>query len=183
MFSSLGTRGATADQWFGHRSVKLAHALSALKWGDREKVPWCFTHTMEDPLFASIRGGEAVSGCSSAVTFFPPWEQGKNYSSYKAFDTTANDESTPLEVKLCCPRLLLNHSLILPTTQSVTQTHVSSPSPPLGLQDSSAGSGRQRHLLPCTSWCLQRKKGQNVKTVRFCWGFAFGKYAVGFCRA
>lgn len=94
MFSSLGTRGATADQWFGHRSVKHTHALGALKWGDREKVPWCFTQTMEDPLFAFIRGGEAASGCSSAVTFLHPWEQGKNYSSNKAFDTTASGEST-----------------------------------------------------------------------------------------
>jgi len=129
MPSSL-RRGVTADQWFGHRSVKHACGLSALKWGDREKAPWSFMQTMADLSFAFIRGCEAVSGCSSAVTSLPPWEQGKSYSLCKAFDTTANDESTPLEVKLQCTRITLNHSL--QTNQSMTQTHVSSLSPPLG---------------------------------------------------
>lgn len=68
--------------------------------GGQEKVPCCFMQPMADPSFAFIRGGEAFSGCSSTVTSLPRWEQGKNYSPYKALDTTANDESTPLEVKL-----------------------------------------------------------------------------------
>lgn len=39
---------------------------------------------------------------------------------------------------------------------------------------------RESHLLPCVSWLLQSRKGQIVKTVRFCWDFAFRKCTVVF---
>lgn len=175
MLSSLGRREWLLPNGLG-TGLQNTHVLSALKWGTERKRPGVSRNLWLTPR-------EAVSGCSSAVTFLPPWKQGKNYSPYKVFETTANDESMPLETKPQRTRLSLNRSLILQTTQSVTQTHVSSPSPPLGLQDSSAGSSRQSHLLPCISWCLQRKKGQDVRPAKFCWGFAFGKYAVGFSQA
>lgn len=135
--------------------------------------------TMADPSSAFIRGAEAVSGCSSAVTFLPPQEQGKNYSPYKAFDTTANDESMPLKVKLRCIRLPLNHSLILQTTQTVTQTHVSSPSPPLGLQDSSAGSGRQSPS-PLHFMTLAEEERSDREASEVSLGFCFWKVCCGF---
>lgn len=81
-----------ADRRFGHRSVKRAHALLALRQGTERN-----TQTVADPSFALTGGGEAVSGCSNAATSLPPWEQGENYSSYKAFDTTANGENTHLK--------------------------------------------------------------------------------------
>lgn len=81
-------KGVTDGQWFEHRSVKDA---CALKWGDRETVPWCFMQTMADLSLAFIRGAEAVSGCSSIITFLLCLKTGGKYSPYKGFDTTAKE--------------------------------------------------------------------------------------------
>lgn len=166
----------TDGQWFEHRSVK--HAC-AIKWGNREKVPWCFVETMADLSFAFIRGAEAVSGCSSIITFLLCLRTGGKYSPYKGFDTTAKEEAISLEVKLRCTRLLLNHSLVLQTTQNMTQTHVSSPPLPLGLQNSSAGSGRQSPSPLHFMMSAEEERSDREDRVVLL-GFCFCKICCGF---
>lgn len=112
------------------------------KMGDREKHPGV-SHKLW--LTPRLHSPEVVKLCLDVVMqpppSLPPWEQGKNYSSHKAFATTADDESTRLPRSWDAPGS--------PEAQLGAAEELRALLGPLGLQDCPAGSDTLSHQLPC----------------------------------
>lgn len=88
-----------------------------------------------------------------------------------------------LEVKLRCTRLLLKHSLVLPRSSE----HNSEPAPPCH-HHSGCRTAQQAAIDWVTSSpAFMKLAGEEIKSdhesSEVLLGFAFGKYAVGFCWA